>query len=353
MRFIGRGAFEGKADTLHHFTEADATRDDRRRGLARTFELGLVPFVDELPVARRLRVRYEEEGAGEGEEPAERRPAASPEDDPWNFWVFSVRLGGFFRGESSTSSSRVNGNLSANRTTEAWKVQTSVGGSFSRDEFEVGDETISSDSRNLTSSLSVVKSLGDHWSAGVRTSAASSTFRNQDLALSLAPAVEWNFFPYQESSQRKLTLQYRVGPNHFDYERETIFDRTRETLVDQTLVLSLSLRQPWGSVSTSLEGANFFHDFDRNHVTLSGNMDFRLFRGFSLDIFGSYSRIRDRIFIAKEGATEEEVLLRRRQLDTQFSYFVNVGFRYTFGSIYNNVVNPRLEQSGGGNVFFF
>ncbi|MFW6206979.1 MAG: hypothetical protein ACOC5J_03500, partial [Gemmatimonadota bacterium] len=275
-----------------------------------------------------------------------------PEDDPWNFWVFSVRLGGFFRGESSTRSNRVNGNISANRTTEEWKVRTSIGGSWSEDEFDVGEETVRSDSRNLNSSLTVVKSLGDRWSAGIRGSAASSTFRNQNLAVSAAPAVEWSFFPYEESSQRQLTLQYRMGPSYFDYEERTIFDQTRETRFDQTLTLSLGLRQPWGSVSTSLEGANFLDDFQQNHLSLSGNADFRLFRGFSLDVFGSYSRIRDRIFIAAEGATEEEVLLRRRQLDTQFSYFVNIGFRYTFGSIYNNVVNPRLERSGGGPVFF-
>ena len=49
--------------------------------------------------------------------------------------------------------------------------------------------------------------------------------------------------------------------------------------------------------------------------------------------------------LPKEGATEEEILLHQRQLATQYDYFASVGLRYTFGSIYSNVVNPRF----GGN----
>jgi len=41
-------------------------------------------------------------------------------------------------------------------------------------------------------------------------------------------------------------------------------------------------------------------------------------------------------------ATEEEILLEQRQLATQYDYFLSLGLRYTFGSIYSNVVNPRF-----------
>ena len=37
-----------------------------------------------------------------------------------------------------------------------------------------------------------------------------------------------------------------------------------------------------------------------------------------------------------------DVLLRRRALLTGFQYFTHFGVSYTFGSIYNNVVNPRF-----------
>jgi hypothetical protein len=62
--------------------------------------------------------------------------------------------------------------------------------------------------------------------------------------------------------------------------------------------------------------------------------------------------VKDQIYLSKGGATEEEVLLRLRQLGTDYRFFVRFGLRYRFGSIFNNVVNPRFERGGGG-IFFF
>ena len=38
-----------------------------------------------------------------------------------------------------------------------------------------------------------------------------------------------------------------------------------------------------------------------------------------------------------------EVLLQLRELKTSYRYDISVGLSYTFGSIYNNVVNPRFD----------
>ncbi len=46
------------------------------------------------------------------------------------------------------------------------------------------------------------------------------------------------------------------------------------------------------------------------------------------------------------------MLLRIRQLETNYRYFGSVGLRYTFGSIYNNVVNPRFGGTSGGGFIF-
>jgi len=61
---------------------------------------------------------------------------------------------------------------------------------------------------------------------------------------------------------------------------------------------------------------------------------------------GSYSRVRDQLGLRKESATDEEILLRLRELETSFRYFVSLGLTYTFGSIYSNVVNPRFGSGG-------
>jgi hypothetical protein len=69
----------------------------------------------------------------------------------------------------------------------------------------------------------------------------------------------------------------------------------------------------------------------------------RLFKGFSLSLYGNASRIRNQIYLPAEGATDEEVLLRLRQIATGYDYGFSVGFSYTFGSVFNNVVNARLS----------
>src|SRR6185503_21057715 len=121
-----------------------------------------------------------------------------------------------------------------------------------------------------------------------------------------------------------------------------IFNRLSETLASQSLTVSLDIKQPWGSAGLSLEGSHYLNDFKKNHLQIFGNGNFRLYKGLSLDFFSFVSLIHDQLAIQKGGATAQEVLLRRRQLETSYSYQGFVGLRYTFGSKFANVVNPRF-----------
>ena len=62
--------------------------------------------------------------------------------------------------------------------------------------------------------------------------------------------------------------------------------------------------------------------------------------------------MRDQVFLPRRGASDEEILLQQRDLLTDFDYRLNVSLSYTFGSIFNNIVNPRFD-AGGGQIFFF
>ena len=165
----------------------------------------------------------------------------------------------------------------------------------------------------------VIGSLTDHWSWALTGSATTSTFLNQDLTVRVAPALEYNVFPYGESTRRQLTFSYGIGLNRFRYKEVTIFDETEETRVDGTLTVSLDLNQPWGASGFALEVAQFLDDPGQHHVVGFGNIEFRIFRGLSLDTSGSASRIRDQIFLSAGGLAPEEVLLRRRQQETGLS----------------------------------
>jgi hypothetical protein len=191
----------------------------------------------------------------------------------------------------------------------------------------------------------VVKSLGPRWSVGVRGSGGSSTYYNQDFRGSLRPGVEYDFFPYDESSRRSLTLQYLVGPEYSNYIEKTIFEVLSETRLQQTLTGRLSLNQPWGDCSTALTAASYLPESSKYHVTLSGDFNVRLFKGFSLRAYGSYTKVKDQLDISAAGATDEEILLQLRQLATTYRFYTSFGIRYRFGSMFNNVVNPRFGGS--------
>jgi hypothetical protein len=79
-------------------------------------------------------------------------------------------------------------------------------------------------------------------------------------------------------------------------------------------------------------------------VELDAGIELRLVRGLSLDVFGNVARVKDQLFLSRENLTSEEVLLELRELGTDFRYAVGVGLSFTFGSIYNNIVNPRIRN---------
>jgi hypothetical protein len=348
LAFLGLRRFAGSGDTLRFVARSTNSPDDTRRAVARTINLGLVRFVARTPLAERVTVSVSAPKGAAGQ--------TAPKRDPWNYWSFRISGNTNFNGERLYESRYYSANLSANRTTEAWKVSFNVSQSQNSSRFVYeGDagtrETITSFRRSAGVDNLLVKSLTSHWSAGVRNSVSSSTYHNQRFRARTTPAVEFNVFPYAQSTRRQLRMEYGAGAESFRYRDTTIYLKVAETRPLHTLGLTLDLRQPWGSAHLSFNSQQYLDDAQRYRWSLFTNADLRLFKGFSLNFFGGYERLRDQIYLPAQGASLEEILTRQRQLETGFSYFGGVGVSYTFGSIYNNVVNPRF--GGGGAGFFF
>jgi hypothetical protein len=198
-------------------------------------------------------------------------------------------------------------------------------------------------SRDFSTSGLVVKSLGPRWSAAARGSLSSSTYTNLARAVRLWAGVEFNVYPYAEATRRALAFNYTLGPNWLRYHEVTVYDKAEETLYSHQLVVALSMRQPWGTAFIDGLLSQYLHDLSKNRLELEGRVEVRLFRGFTFNVGGGVSRIRDQLYLPAGEATPEEVLLLRRQLATGHQYSLNWGVSYTFGSIYNNVVNPRFD----------
>jgi hypothetical protein len=248
----------------------------------------------------------------------------------------------------------INGRLSADRVTDAWKINLSGNENYNESKFRLDDTTeFTSVRRGFGLNALVVKSLSAHWSAGLRAGASSSTFLNQKRAYRVTPSVEWDLFPYRESTRRQLRVEYGVGIRGFRYNDTTIYNKVEETLPFHALAVSYSQKQTWGSVSAGTSASNYLNDPSKRNNSVFVNTDLRLFKGFSLNFYTSYSNIADQIFLKKSPSTTGDVLLQQQQQATSYSFAFFGGLRYSFGSLLNNVVNPRFGGSGGDSFFFF
>jgi hypothetical protein len=163
-----------------------------------------------------------------------------------------------------------------------------------------------------------------------------------------SPALEYDVFPYSESSRRELTLGYVIGPRAVHYVDVTLYGKTRETLWSHTFDATLSLRQPWGSLTLDGTAAQYLHDASKYRLSGYTQASLKLVRGLSLDFYASGSQIHDQLGLPRGGASDAQVIARQRQLATAYQYYGTVGVSYTFGSIFQSVVNPRLDNSLGG-----
>lgn len=347
LAFIGQRSYTGRGDTLTYVTNASTTNDEERQGLTRTIALGLVPFVARTRGAMSLRVTMPRDIEANA-------PGAQtmPSSDPWKAWVFEIDVSAELDGEQNYRNREIDAEINANRTTAEWKVELETRYDYSSEraideDFDdqgnvVSADTIYNRQRRWAAELVVVKSLSNHLSTGFRTAIGSETFRNQKLRFELTPAVEYNVFDYAEATRRYLALQFGVGVDAFVYADTTIFDKLRETFPMYLSAVEFATRQPWGDSNVRVEHRGYLNDASKRSTRLSGELSVRLFRGFSVRFGGQYSWIHDQVYLPKGERDQADVLLRRRALLTGYEYNAFFGFRYTFGSIFNNVVNPRF-----------
>lgn len=340
LDYIGLREFDGVSKSLSYVSDPDDTDTEVREGLTQTIALGLVQFVETTAVAPQLRIVYEAPEIGQ---------VRREEHDPWNLWVFRVSANGSIESEATESGYSLRGSAEADRVSEELKINFSLSGRYSRDEWELDEgETYTNVSEDYTADLLMVWSLNNHWSLGGRANANRSTYLNRDLAVSTGPTAEFNIFPYQESTRRSITFRYSLEVAAFDYELETVEGRTEEIKPRHALLISAAVQQPWGEVFGSVEGIQYLDDPATHRINTFLNFEYRLFRGFSFDVFGSFSRIKDQFFLSAADLTPEEILTRRRQRETDYLFDVGIGFSYRFGSKFANIVNPRM---GGGRGF--
>lgn len=354
VAFIGLGAHSARQDTIVAFSQQGDVQAERRQLLQRMISQGMMRFVANTPLASRLNVSYSAPASGTS------TSATRGAHDKWNLWVFRVGGNTFFNGEESYKQYNYNGYAEANRITADLKLNLGVNYNRSREEFSYDTSSTGLPAplvtevglrRRYSLNSLAAKSLNDHWSLGVQANASSDLRTNLKLGTRVGPSIEFDLFPYSESTRRQVIVRYSVGLKTLSYDSLTIYDKTKETLPDHRLIVASEATQPWGSVFGSLTASQYLSQPSKYRIDGFMHAEWRVTRGLRLNFNMGYTKFRDQINLKKGTASPQEVLLRLRQLATGYSYFGSVGLSYTFGSVFSNVVNPRFTQNTG-NWFF-
>lgn len=340
---VGQHENAGMADTLKFNAGPDETTDEIRQQSVNTLKMGLMRYVARTPLSKYMKISFTEP------------LSTTVSTDKWNSWVFRTSIFGYLEGEQSRTQQYLSGSLSANRITEKLKVNMSSSYSYNDTRYIVTDtdgieQTYIGANTSKSFSTLLVKSLNDHWSAGGTFRLGSSSYSNEQFYLVAMPGIEYDLFPYSESTRRQLRILYSAGYNYEDYIDTTIYNKMKEHLWMHSLTAAYQVVQKWGNINITLGFSNYLHDWSKNNISGSVSLDLRIAKGLSITLYGSAAAIHDQLSLVKKDLTLDQVLLQRKQIATQFQYFTSFGLTYTFGSIYNNVVNPRFGNNGGGGI---
>lgn len=335
ITFQGQGEFKGMNDTLVYTSNPDETNTIIREKKTNLMKMGLMRYVARTPVFSEIEITH---NAGLEQEQVV---------DKWNNWVFELSTEPVFESEEANKQVFLRNSINISKVTEDIKLQIEMDQFYSREKFIEYVNTDSAETETYITSERIidnlfVKSLGDHWSAGFKFGLGSSTRENYEFSTELLPSIEYDIYPYQEATHRQLRILYGAGIRYNNYIEPSVYNKTKETLYKQALNIAFQVQKKWGSINLSLEGSNYFHDFSKNRIELNTEITLRIFKGLSLRIDGGVAHITDQINLKKGDISEAERLLKLTEIATKYRLEGGIEITYTFGSIYNNIVNPRF-----------
>ena len=336
--FQGQGKFKGINDTLTYTSSPDQTSTIIREKRTNMLKMGLMRYVAKTPLFDEIEINHNEDL--ESQEVIDR----------WNYWVFEISTEPQYESEEANKQLELRNSINISKVTPDIKLEIEMDHFFNREKFIENVNTDSANTSTYTTSALMVnslfaKSLSEHWSAGLRWDLGSSTRENFNFRTDFLPSIEYDIYPYSEATHRQLRILYGVGLQINNYIDSTVYNKVKETLYLHRLNIAFQLQKKWGSINLLLIGSNYFHDFSKNRIELNASVRIRIFKGLSLNINGGVAHINDQLSLKKGDISEAERLLRLRELATKYRLEGGIELTYTFGSIYNNIVNPRFSSS--------
>jgi len=335
FRFIGANEFKNVNNTLTIDVLPNTSDNSQRKQYLEVLNKGVYAYIIRTKANDVASLSYSEIETDEKE----------IEKDKWNNWVFRTSASGYINGEEGYSYRSYNGRLTANRITAESKFTSSFSMNSNISKFEYENFSLVTEKKSKYANMTFVKSQGEHFSIGARANYTQSTLQNYDGHYKFSPCIEYNIFPYSESSEHRMSLLYGVSTNHNDYTDTTVYLKVSENFVSHLLYLSYHNSQTWGSLSLSIYGDQILDkdDLKKYNIGISSNIDWNIAKGLALNFWGYIDLDRAQIHLPLNGATYEEIILRQKELESNYFYRLDFGLSYTFGSMKNNVVNPRFD----------
>ncbi len=333
LNFIGLKEFKDLNYDYVVTTDQADTEDDVRKTLLKFLKIGILPYYSKTDYMQNINIDLEDSGD---------RKADQMVIDRWNKWVFQLESGGELQKEESQNEYSIQTEASAEKVTEEWKTSIEATYEINRENYFDDGEKITNKQDTKRLSGEIIRSLTEKWTAGLFGAYSSRTFLNIKNKYSTGAGIQYNIFPWKECNRRVFAISYRIGIDIFDYNEITIYDKLNETHILEEIEVDLELIQPWGEISVGLSGQHYFHDFSKNNLSLESDLSVRLSKNLSVFCEIESQLVHDQLYLPKGDASLEDILLRRRKLATTYEIRGQLGFRFTFGSIYNNVVNERF-----------
>jgi len=328
--FHGMDRFTGMDDTLTFTSNPDETSALIREKRTNLLKAGLLRFAARTPMINNISISHD--GDLEQEEVT----------DNWNNWVFEIQTSPQYYSEESYKNFELENSLRISKVTPDFKLQIDVNQQyFKRRYIEDELDTIYVRSYKGIDNL-FVKSLGDHWSAGMIWQINTSSSQNYDFNSMLMPSLEYDLYPYSEATYRQMRFLYSIGYQYSNYVDTTIYNKTSENLFGHQIQIAYEVQKKWGSINLSVQALNYFHDFSKNMVAADLYARIRIVKGLSLFLRIEAAHISNQLNLVKGELSEAERLLRLKEQATGYQVETRIGLTYTFGSIYNNIVNPRF-----------
>ena len=334
LQFIGKGKYKKLSDTISFALPPKTTNEEKRNAQIIAIKKGLTPFILKTSLANKITISFAKDNDKKQEKV----------EDKWHSWVFESRISGYANGEEVYSTLHTWSTISATKITPDIKIELKYHNSFNKSTYKFSDKSITSYTKTNQVAALVTKSFGEHWAIGGFASINNSTYSNIALASSISPAFEYNIFKYSNATTKQLRFLYRVGYTYNQYIDTTIFDKIKEDYFYNMLTIKFKSVQEWGSIEGDIFGSTFLNNLSKNSIGAYIGGDIRLFKGLSFSLYGGYSQQRNQIALAKEASSTEDILLRKKEMASNYNFWFNFGLSYTFGSIYNNVVNPRFDD---------